>query len=252
MAAVLKKRALAEYSQTVQEQPPTKPIKKLRLVKKSVVDSSGGAYIGLLDKYKTSYDILQLLLRVSDSLPLPEDDIPLAVKRLCENVPKQKEAAVRVKILSLLGEIGTEAGSDVSSIVEDILGLLAKETSHKVIAEGLNSVFKLGKLIPDVSGSGLHLKLIQVSKEYLKDTNHMVKRKCLSIIGKFLPNNERDPNTLATMRFVNDYTHSEDPRVRADAFLTLIALHERGIKVDVSFYNETCQSLKDDYEVVRN
>ncbi|XP_039300674.1 integrator complex subunit 4-like, partial [Nilaparvata lugens] len=30
-----------------------------------------------------------------------------------------------------------------------------------------------------------------------------------------------------------------------------IALHERGIKVDVSIYNQTCASLKDDYEVVR-
>ena len=35
MAALLKKRALAEYSQTIQEEPRQRPLKKLHLTKKA-------------------------------------------------------------------------------------------------------------------------------------------------------------------------------------------------------------------------
>lgn len=43
-------------------------MKKLRLVKKLVSGSSAAAYVGLLEKSKTSNDALQVLLRISDSL----------------------------------------------------------------------------------------------------------------------------------------------------------------------------------------
>lgn len=43
-------------------------MKKLRLVKKLISGSSAAAYVGLLEKSKTSNDALQVLLRISDSL----------------------------------------------------------------------------------------------------------------------------------------------------------------------------------------
>ncbi|KAG8251771.1 Integrator complex subunit 4 [Homalodisca vitripennis] len=67
MAAVLKKRALAEYSQVIQEQP-VKPFKKLRLVKKKWSDTSAASVlIGLLEKQRSSNEAFQLLLRISDT-----------------------------------------------------------------------------------------------------------------------------------------------------------------------------------------
>ncbi|XP_075235890.1 integrator complex subunit 4 [Lycorma delicatula] len=255
MAAVLKKRALAEFSQTVQEQPPIKQFKKLRLIRRPVFESGAAAYIGLIDKCKSSNEALQLLMRISESLHLPmfftEEDVAPTIRRLCEHFNNQKESTVRVKVLWLLGDIGCKSKGDIASIVDDILVLIKKEISHKVLAQAFNTLFRLGKLVPDSLST--HQKLVTIAKQHLSDTSHSVKRKCLELIGEFLPvgGSGGDSNVQITLKLVNDYIHSQDARVRSAAFKTLIVLHERGIKLDVSVYSKICESLSDDYEVVR-
>ncbi|PNF19739.1 hypothetical protein B7P43_G14759 [Cryptotermes secundus] len=226
MAALLKKRALAEYSQVIQEQP--KPLKKLRLVKKLISGSSAAAYVGLLEKSKTSNDALQVLLRISDSLKFQEEDLADVVKKLAEHFQQENESVVRAKILSLFGDIGKEPGADIQSIIEEIIQLLKKEESHKVIAQGISALLRLGKLLPD--NVSVHQKLVLVAKQYLTDTSHYVKCKCLELIGELLPvggNSESSAQTV--MRHVGDYTRSEEARVRSAAFRTMkkFSAHER-------------------------
>lgn len=251
MAALLKKRALAEYSSQVIEEPPIKIFKKFRLVKKQWTDNSASVYIGLLDKCKSSNESLQLLVRISDSLHLQEEDLPTAIKKLSEFCQQQNEAAVRVKILSLMSDIGIEYNADVQGIVEEILLILKKEASHKVKAQALSTLLRLSKQIKENVAN--NLRIINLAKQYLTDRTHIVKRKCLTVIGELLPvSSPLESNAQATLRLVSDYTHSQDARVRSTAFNTMVVLHNRGVKLQPTVYSETCEALTDDYEIVRS
>lgn len=249
MAAVLKKRALAEYSQVIEEQP--RPIKRLRLVRKPSSSNSTILYVGLLERQKTSNEALQVLLRISDSLQFQEDDFLDIIKKLVEHFKREKESAVRVKILSLFGDIGCETGADIQHLLEETQQLLKEETSHKVIVQGVTTLLRLGKLLPD--NVQIHTKLVLSAKQYLKDTSHAVKSRCLELIGQLLPVVDTAQSALVQnmLRLIGDYTYSQDARVRAAAFKTMINLHDRGLKLDPSIYTEVCSSLKDDYEIVR-
>nr|CAD7401906.1 unnamed protein product [Timema poppensis] len=233
MAAVLKKRALAEYSQTIQEEPP-KPVKKLRLVKKLTLGNSAIVYIGLLEKSKSSNDALQVLVRIADCLKFEYEVV----------------STVRAKILALFADISKEQGADIPSITEELISLLKKEESHKVLAQGVSALLKIGRLQPD--NQGLHQKIVQVAIQRLKDTSHLVKCTSLELIGDLLPVGatvETSPGSI--MRLVGDYTHSDEGRVRSAAFRAMMTLHGRGLTLDPSVYSEACLALKDDYEIVR-
>ncbi|XP_049803533.1 integrator complex subunit 4 [Schistocerca nitens] len=247
MAALLKKRALAEYSQVIQEQP--KPLKKLRLAKKITPGSSAAAYVGLLEKSKTSNDALQILLRISDSQKFQEKDLPDTIKKLAEHFQREQESVVRAKVLSLLGDIGKESGADVQVIIEEVMQAMKNEESHKVISQGISSLLKLGKLLPD--NVTTHHRLVSFVKQYLSDTSHSVKCKCLELMGELVSISSDAGTIQPLLRLVGDYTHCEEARVRSAAFNTMLRLHERGLKLDPSVYSEVCLALKDDYEIVR-
>ncbi|KAL3280766.1 hypothetical protein HHI36_003998 [Cryptolaemus montrouzieri] len=253
MAAVLKKRALAEYSQTQTIQEPVQkiPVKRLKLVKKSQPSPSGStlALISCLEGCKTSNDALRTLLRISDNLELDSQDVPEILKRLSDHFKNEAESSVRVKILSLLCDIGQEPNADVVLIIDEIISLLKNDHSHKVIAQGMNTILKLGKLITD-SATAVHQKLVEVAKTYLKDVSHAVKCKCLEIIGVHSP--LCDSETKSILFLVSSYFNNEDARVRSQAFSTIITLHERGFKLNPDIYADVSESLKDDYEIVRS
>lgn len=84
--------------------------------------------------------------------------------------------------------------------------------------------------------------------QFLKDTNNIVKCKCLNLIGAVLPICE---NNRETLELVANFSYSEDARVRSAALSTLVVLFERKQKLDVGFYKKACDALKDDYEIVR-
>ncbi|KAL1140378.1 hypothetical protein AAG570_000310 [Ranatra chinensis] len=117
---------------------------------------------------------------------------------------------------------------------------MRKETSHKVIAQGLTTLLKLSEASQNVT---LKQKVMNLAKKHIKDTNHWVKRICLKIIGTF--------NFGENLRLIADFIHSQDARVRSSAFSTLIMLHESGQSLELSMYSEACEGLNDDYESVR-
>ncbi|CAG9865327.1 unnamed protein product [Phyllotreta striolata] len=246
---VLKKRALAEYSQTIQE-TAVAPLKKLRLVKKSESPTNNFLNVlNLLDYCKTSRDVLKLLLQASET-DLNPSEAPDAVKKLSEHFKNEKESSVRVKILSLLSEIGIENTSEIITIVEETISLIKNDSSHKVIAQGMNTILKLGKLLADPPAT-FHAKLVEVAKLYLKDTNHSVKCKCLEIIGAYSPHTDNE-HTEKLVQLIQSYFNHDDARVRCQAFKTIVALHERRFKINPNIYVDVCEASKDDYEIVRH
>ncbi|XP_011647070.1 integrator complex subunit 4 [Pogonomyrmex barbatus] len=249
MAALMKKRVLAEFnqSQIINEQPP-KRLKTLRLLStsssKSATDSSSAlAYIECLEKCKSGNDALQLLVRISDTIAyITPEDVSVAIKKLAERFAVENEAAVRAKIFWVFAELGevTPDTLEKAKIVNETAELLRNEESHKVKSQGLATLLKLG----DYQRT-LVLKLAQ---EHLPDTWHGVQTRCLSIIGRYLTANTADD----ILSLIGNYAHSQDPRVRAQAFETMAELHShRGCRLPASFFKEACAALRDDYEIVR-
>jgi integrator complex subunit 4 len=211
--------------------------------------NSSLALISCLEGCKTSSEALRTLLRVSDTFELEASDVPEAVKKLSDHFKNEPESAVRVKILALLSDIGHLLNADVVSIVDETIALLKNDHSHKVIAQGMNTILKLGKLVPD-SVIALHQKLVDIAKSYLKDISHAVKCKCLEIIGVHTPIcSGADAEKL--MLLISSYFNNDDARVRSQAFSTIITLHERCFKINPDIYIDVCEALKDDYEIVR-
>ncbi|KAK4880692.1 hypothetical protein RN001_008838 [Aquatica leii] len=248
MAAVLKKRAVAEYTQTIQETSFEPQLKRFRLVKKPPSEKPTLALINCLQNCKNSNEALQTLLHLLDTFEFDSSDTLEAIKKLSDHFKSEPESAVRVKILSLLSDIGQSQKTEIQVIIDETLALLKNERSHKVIAQGISTFLKLGKLCVD--NTTLHLKLIDIVKNYLKDVSHGVKCKCLEVIGSLTPLIV-DINTDEIVRLVSSYFNNEDARVRSQAFFTLITLHKRGMKLNPNIYTDVCNALKDDYETVR-
>lgn len=167
---------------------------------------------------------------------------------LTDHFKIEAESAVRVKILSLLGDIGQQSACDVVLVIEECILLIKNERSHKVIAQGMNTVLKLAKLIPD--NIQIHQKLVDIAKNYLKDTNHTVKCKCLEIIGVLTPIST-GKHAEEILKLISSYFNNDDARVRSQAFNTMITFHDKGFKLDPDIYVDVCTALKDDYEIVR-
>lgn len=113
MAALMKKRVLAEFNQSqVVNEPPLKRLRTLRLIsnsgsKNGTEGSSALAYIECLEKCKCGNDALQLLVRISDTIAyISSEDVPSVVKKLSERFTIETEAAVRAKILWIFAELG--------------------------------------------------------------------------------------------------------------------------------------------------
>ncbi|XP_048522267.1 integrator complex subunit 4-like [Dendroctonus ponderosae] len=252
MAAVLKKRALAEYSQTVTQDAAHLPTKRLKLVKKPLpgAPSSLITVVNALDECKTSDEFLLLLLSISDSMQVGSAGVIEVLKKLVEHFKNEAESAVRVKILMLLTDIGLQNVSECVILAEEIINLIKNDTSHKVLAQGMNAILKLGMLVPE-SATSYHQKLVDVAKNYLKDSHHAVKCKCLEIIGTHVPlcsGNDSDK----LFHLISSYFNNQDARLRSQAFSTVILLYERGFKVNPNIYVFVSDALKDDYEIVRS
>ncbi|KAL0895494.1 hypothetical protein ABMA27_011604 [Loxostege sticticalis] len=254
MAAVLKKRALAEYNKSFQDGPPSK---KLHLAKKPLIGSSAAAFVGLLEKCKSSDEALQLLLRISDCLQFQESDVEEAIKKLSEHFQSEEDSVVRVKILWLFCDIGLEcAGANLNHLIDETIHLIKNETSHKVIAQGIATLIKLGNKLSD--DKLLMMRLVGVAKDNLKDTSHQVKCRCLQLISELYPICPEIEKTMemaaeanAIVKLLADYSNAEDARVRCEAFQSLLTLAERGQTLSADLYENVCPALSDDYEIVR-
>ncbi|CAH2262164.1 jg26811 [Pararge aegeria aegeria] len=254
MAAVLKKRALAEYNKSFQDGPASK---KLHLVKKPLIGSSAAAFVGLLEKCKSSDEALQLLLRISDCLQFQESDVEEAIKKLSEHFQSEEESVVRVKILWLFSDIGLECpGANLNNLIDETIHLIKNETSHKVIAQGIATLVKLGNKLSE--DKILMARLVNVARDNLKDTSHQVKCRCLQLMSELYPICPETDRTLemtvesdAMVKLLGDYSNAEDARVRCEAFQSLLTLHERGLTISFDLYDQVCAALSDDYEIVR-
>lgn len=82
---------------------------------------------------------------------------------------------------------------------------------------------------------------------HLTSSSHNVQRHALLLLGAFtLPNEDRE-----TLDLVSKYTDSQDSRVRAQAFRSILMMGRRNVILNPSLYPRATSSLQDDYECVR-
>lgn len=223
--------------------------KRLRLaIRKNNSNISIASYTALLEAAATSNDALQILLEISGNLQYSsDDDLHEPIQKIMEHFHNEQESAVRVKILALMAEFAIETCTvDATAQIENIKTLLNSEQSSKVISQGLHSFYKIG--LHQQLSNVILLKIVNIAKKKLTSHSHNVQRHALLLLGAFTSLHEAEKETL---NLVGKYTDSQDARVRAQAFRSILTLGERGVLLTPSLYPRATESLKDDYECVR-
>ncbi|GAB6020124.1 hypothetical protein CHUAL_002853 [Chamberlinius hualienensis] len=248
MAALLKKRALAEFSQVIQEEAP-KQSKRLRLIKKpkpvtwnidlSCIGRSG----------TTPSESLQALLQLADFMPHQAEDAARIYKELKEQLAKEKDSLVRSKMVQLLGELCLLGEQDVGELMDELAGFIQEETSRKVILQILETFYRVVKR--RTLDSKFDYKLINLAKQVLIEGNHLVKCKCLEILGDITPIDATEEIITSTLKLLGSVSNNYDPRVRAASLNSMLRFYERGVKIDMSTYGDVTKMLNEDYEGVR-
>lgn len=125
-----------------------------------------------MEKCKSSNEALQLLVRVSETLHFHDTEVEEAVRKLHDHFLIEEESAVRVKILALMVDIAEACPTaDLVHMIEQSIVLLKSDSSHAVIAQGLLTILRLSSKL---SQRSLHMNLITIAENYLKDTSHQV------------------------------------------------------------------------------
>lgn len=208
----------------------------------------------------SSNDALQVLIQISDSLSsfVDEETIMDSIRKLNDHYKRETESAVRVKVLALISEFATDSAAsintsssgggnvDCTALIEEIIMLLRNESSPKVISQGLYSIYKIGETQP--LANIILTKVVALAKQQLCAASLNVQRHALLLLGAFAPIADAETEILT---LVAQYTDSQDSRVRAQAFRSILMLGQRGVLLTPSLYARATKSLKDDYECVR-
>ncbi|XP_053781266.1 integrator complex subunit 4 isoform X1 [Desmodus rotundus] len=251
MAAHLKKRVYEEFTKVVQQQQEEIATKKLRLTKPS---KSAALHIDLC-KAASPADALQYLLQFARK-PVEAESVEGVVRILLEHYYKENDPSVRLKIASLLGLLSKTSGFSPDCIMDDAINILQNEKSHQVLAQLLDTLLAIGTKLPE--NQAIQMRLVDVACKHLTDTSHGVRNKCLQLLGNLGSLEKsvtKDTEGLAVrdvQKIIGDYFSDQDPRVRTAAIKAMLQLHERGLKLHQTIYNQACKLLSDDYEQVRS
>lgn len=227
-----------------------RPHKKLRIPLKRSTSNAGPSIQTLTCLLETSTNsncALQILIQISDSLSNSQsEDLIDAVKKLSIHYKNEKETAVRMKVLSLFGEFATDLLVDGTFLIDELVHLLKTEQSSKVVSQGLHSLNKIGE--QQQLPTSILIRIVMFAKSQLTNPSHNVQRHALLLIGAFLQLREADKESL---ELISKYTDSQDSRVRAQAFRSILTLGKRGALLPHWLYSRAQDALKDDYECVR-
>ena len=159
--------------------------------------------------------------------------------------------------------------------IEAILPMLGSTKDRLMVADLLLSLQNKIACFSSLQNWSITLQLINACKHLLM-TRTSTKIKCpsLSLLARLAPvacsgndvgelagnktgassaplTSEMQSETVNIMKIFREYSHHFDPNVRVAALNAILVLHQRGVKLDISFYTEFCEALTDDYEECR-
>lgn len=263
------KRSNPDYSTTVVEEKPletldygtqSQPVLKLKRGRQALDASKRLAFE--LSQFSTQQEILQTLVDLEKELPLESlEVVEFVIRSLWERFYETEDAAVRVKVISLLGSVARFPGVNVHAIAEELIKLLnAKDEdktkdSQKVRTQIFNTLLTLGRLLDQEAKIIHHIEKGAI--EHLKDPHFSVRCQCLCLIGHLNQGLDGGPSKLESepqvgaQNLLASFAKDSDPRVRTSALQALLTLHDRGQKLDIAVYDQASLALNDDYEDVR-
>ncbi|CRK98495.1 CLUMA_CG011852, isoform A [Clunio marinus] len=242
--SLVQKRQYVEPSSTIQIESEIQK-KRIKIHARSSAKSIK-IFLKRLETSSSSHESLQILTEISDC-PNLEDVGTEAINSLSILFQKEK-GFVRMKILYLFSDFVLDHDIDACLIIEEIIMLIKKEESSKVINQGFNSICRIGQQQKHQIPFDITKKIIEFAKLKISSTNHNVQRHAIQTIGAFANKHEGD-NELVTM--ISCYMDSSDARIRAQAINSLLNMSYKSILLPPSIYSRAEKALKDDYECGR-
>ncbi|PVD19006.1 hypothetical protein C0Q70_21565 [Pomacea canaliculata] len=246
MAAKLKKRALAEFSHVIQEEP--KPVKRLRLIQKPTQQE---LYINFTSA-SSSQESLQMLVSLEQKFPLDQAGAERVFPEIMEHYNGNRDTVVRSKILAVLNRMVMTPGFNPQVVSDQLLPKLKSEKSHRVLSLLLSVLKTIGCCL--ANSPAFHAQLVAAACPLLKSQSHLVRARCLELIGELGSCDDRlrdGAMSEGILSLLGQHTSDDEPRVRTSAFRGMLCLYERGQSLDQSIYSQACSGLQDDCEDVR-
>ncbi|CAG8591966.1 4838_t:CDS:10, partial [Paraglomus brasilianum] len=232
-----------------------------------------------LDSMKTDYDELHsinlqtrihALRRINRLMMFRDDESRTGLLHVLNSrllVEEDKDAkALIVMALEKLAHLPSFDGSKILQILMN----QTETDSTKLKCQIYDCIFRILKIKQfNTYNSPDFARLLQtlsklVIKE-LSDSHHRIRSICIQLLTS-LPSlisrtksiheqsGQKVPHYLSEQEIqtiIRNYGTDVDPRVRRTALKSLLRLHQRGCKLELSLYDLCKESLKDDYEEVR-
>lgn len=244
MAAVLKKRALAEYCQTISGQPSAKRLHLVRRIR--TVDHSEFNVNSL--EASGPQELLPALVNLHHALPLSSEIETEVFRRLLGFLQDDSQPSfITCKVLSLMAAIPSTQ-HQVQMIFEDVVSVGKRSSSGKVLSHVVHTATALSQVHPP--DPKLQDQVITLALSKLTSTHYIIKVRCLESLGRLCPVDSGRVQT-SIMTALVDHTTDQDNRVRTAAFNALVDVQEKNIKLYPEVYDSVCGALSDDYQCVR-
>lgn len=250
MAALLKKRALAEYCQTqtiVEDGPKPAPTKRLHLVRRSKTVDHSEFSTSSLDTTDPQ-QLLPVLVSLHSSLPLTGDSQIEVVQELMKLLLNDTlPPFITTKVLALLANIIT-SHTQAQPVFEEVMRVAQRTKSKKVLAQVIHSACALSQCIPP--DPKLQDQVIQLALSHITTTKFIILVRSLEAVGTLCPGEAGRVQSSITNTLI-EHTSHQDNRVRTAAFNALMVVQEKGVKLPAEVYDSACKALGDDYQCVR-
>ncbi|KAH8291674.1 hypothetical protein KR018_005285 [Drosophila ironensis] len=201
-------------------------------------------------------DLLELLVKITDEICYEEvelselRDATTRIFQLYQAQEKDSDTSVRVKLLELLSGLGCEASTEqsVTLVIDYIIYMLRRETSQKVLAQGMMCLHRIGQRRKTIIPHSHNTQVAHLAKEQLRSSSTHTQKNAMLVIGGFASKIEGERHYVWKLAY---YIDSQDSGVRAQALHALIRLGERGSHLPALLYRRAVEAMKDDYETVR-
>ncbi|CAG0912793.1 unnamed protein product [Notodromas monacha] len=276
MAAVLKKRALAEFqrqetagSSTTDVGPPPGP-KALKMTTKRFLSSvavtaqdrlslSTKLAIGVRKPAEllrscgtkaSSGDVVRAMIVVEEELESVQPaEAPGLLDMLMVAIEAQSDSLVKVAIFALLPRLclSDRCAGFAPIVCEKIVEVLKSNSSEKIQARALLNL----RLICEDPRSSLartaRRSFFSLAKEIASRGKHLVKCECLELLSILsVEDGER-----GSLKIALDHIMDQDPRVRIAAYKAFLKLRDRKAVLHPTMYDVLKTGLTDNYEGVR-
>ncbi|KAM8720481.1 hypothetical protein ACLKA7_006515 [Drosophila subpalustris] len=201
-------------------------------------------------------ELLEVLVKITDEIVYENVQIAelkeaaAKIHQLYQLQERDSDTSVRVKLLELLSGLGCECSTEegIIIIIDYFIYLLRKETSQKVLAQGMMCLYRIGQHRRQLVPLAYNTQVAHLAKEQLRSGSTHTQKNAMLVIGRFATCHESERQYVWKLAF---YIDSQDSGVRAQALHALLTLGERGAHLPPVLYKRAVEAMKDDYECVR-